>query len=83
MFNRKKSVENCCECAVKSVRGTDWVQAPTLAQPGSPGEQRGVLVDNDAPAFVMSDGSSIKSVNKRWKMTTETQTSVKKPEIKC
>jgi hypothetical protein len=63
--------------------GKDWVQAPTLAQPGSPGEQRGVLVDNDAPAFVMSDDSSIKSVNKRWKMTTETQTSVKKPEIKC
>jgi len=27
--------------------GKDWVQDPTLAQPGSPGEQRGVMVDND------------------------------------
>jgi hypothetical protein len=36
---------NCQQMAVG--KGTDWVQAPTLAQPGGSGEQRKMLVDDE------------------------------------
>ena len=65
--------------------GTDWVQAPTLAQPGGSGEQRKMLVDDeDVIANVRHELWQLSKI-RRQALEDEDRDAknVKRPETKC